>query len=150
MVAKITPTSTTTSTITSLKKPSLLQKKLEKQHEACRRQHVTIEQPFRKGILSRNRLSVPNKGDAVISASDMQPLVMLSDDSEDEFAVPDLSHEAHMEITQQLIKDGYNLDLVPDDEDLDLIPPRPLNERCVCCPSSTILSGLSSTTCSIQ
>ena len=70
--------------------------------------------------------------------------------SEDEFTVPNLSREAHIEITQQLIKDGYNLDLVPDDEDLDLIPPRPLNERCMCCPSSTILSGFSSTTCIIQ
>lgn len=53
--------------------------------------------------------------------------------SEDEFAHPKLSKKAQQEITQQLIKDGYNLDLEPDDEDLDLIPPRPLNERCTCC-----------------
>ena len=53
--------------------------------------------------------------------------------SEDEFAVPQLSRQAQKEITQQLIKDGYNLDLEPDDEDLDLIPPRPLQDRCVCC-----------------
>ena len=53
--------------------------------------------------------------------------------SEDEFAVGKLSRAAQKEITQQLIKDGYNLDLEPDDEDLDLIPPKPLNERCVCC-----------------
>ena len=53
--------------------------------------------------------------------------------SEDEFAVPSLSKQAHREITQQLIKDGYNLDLEPDDEDLDLIPPRPMHERCICC-----------------
>lgn len=57
---------------------------------------------------------------------------------EDEFAVgAPLSREAQREITQQLIKDGYNLDLEPDDEDLDLIPPRPLQERCACCPSAT-------------
>ena len=53
--------------------------------------------------------------------------------SEDEFALPRLSSQARKEITQQLIKDGYNLDLEPDDEDLDLIPPRPVQERCVCC-----------------
>jgi len=47
--------------------------------------------------------------------------------------MPKLSKKAQREITQQLIKDGYNLDLEPDDEDLDLIPPRPLNERCICC-----------------
>ena len=59
--------------------------------------------------------------------------------SEDEFAVPRLSKQAQMEITQQLIKDGYNLDLEPDDEDLDLIPPRPLNQRCTCCQTPFVL-----------
>ena len=53
--------------------------------------------------------------------------------SDDEFAVPRLTREAHKEITQQLIKDGYNLDLDPDDEELDLIPPRPVSERLICC-----------------
>ena len=37
------------------------------------------------------------------------------------------------DLRQQLLKDGYRLDEVPDDEELDLIPPRPMNERCVCC-----------------
>ena len=59
--------------------------------------------------------------------------IVISFCSEDEFAVGKLSRAAQKEITQQLIKDGYNLDLEPDDEDLDLIPPKPLNERCVCC-----------------
>lgn len=53
------------------------------------------------------------------------------DEEEDDFSLS--KKAATKEITQQLIKDGYNLDLEPDDEDLDLIPPRPLNERCVCC-----------------
>ena len=52
---------------------------------------------------------------------------------EDEFDQPRLPRATQKEITEQLIKDGYNLDLEPDDEDLDLIPPRPLNERCSCC-----------------
>lgn len=70
---------------------------------------------------------------------DTQPLVLLeSDESDDEFAMPQLSKQAQKEITQQLIKDGYNLDLEPDDEDLDLIPPRPMSERCACCPSAYI------------
>ena len=64
--------------------------------------------------------------------------------SEDEFAISNLSTSAQKAITQQLIKDGYNLDLEPDDEDLDLIPPRPLNERpCYCCQVTTAA-------CSIQ
>ena len=61
-----------------------------------------------------------------------------SDESDDEFAMPRLSKQAQREITQQLIKDGYNLDLEPDDEDLDLIPPRPVSERCACCPQTYI------------
>lgn len=82
---------------------------------------------------SRNRLLAPSKLD-ISSSSDTQPLVVIDmDDSEDEFAHPKLSKKARQEITQQLIKDGYNLDLEPDDDDLDLIPPRPLNERCICC-----------------
>lgn len=63
--------------------------------------------------------------------------ICFSCSEEDEFAVPSLSKEAQREITEQLIKDGYDLDLEPDDDDLDLIPPRPLHERCACCPSAT-------------
>ena len=64
--------------------------------------------------------------------------------SDDEFGVGAMLKSANKDITQQLIKDGYNLDLEPDDEDLDLIPPRPVSERCVCCP------GGSHTNCVIQ
>jgi hypothetical protein len=60
-------------------------------------------------------------------------IIIFTFSSEDEFAVPRLSRQAQREITQQLIRDGYNLDLAPDDEDLDLIPPRPVHERCICC-----------------
>ena len=51
--------------------------------------------------------------------------------SDDDFGLP--TKATNKEITEQLIKDGYNLDLLPDDEDLDLIPPRPMVDRCVCC-----------------
>ena len=52
---------------------------------------------------------------------------------EEEFVMPRRSKRTQREINQQLVKDGYNLDLEPDDEDLDLIPPRPIDERCICC-----------------
>ena len=55
---------------------------------------------------------------------------------DDEFDIPRLPKAAQKEMSEQLIKDGYNLDLEPDDEDLDLIPPRPLNERFSCCSLS--------------
>ena len=87
-----------------------------------------------------SRLLVPSKPKSltdVNGAPDAQPLVLLQDsedDSDDEFAMPRLSRQAQREITAQLIKDGYNLDLQPDDDDLDLIPPRPVSQRCACCP----------------
>lgn len=122
-------------------KPSELQKKIEKQREKTKKKAIVDEQPKKSFILPRNRLNIPSKPATLPVSHDQQPLVaIMSDDSEeDEFAVPALSKEAQKEITEQLIKDGYDLDLEPDDEDLDLIPPRPLHERCACCPSQTWL-----------
>ena len=62
--------------------------------------------------------------------------------SDDEFGL--FSSRPNAEIAEQLIRDGYDLDLAPDDEDLDLIPPRPLSERCGCCTSAHL------TTCVLQ
>ncbi|XP_075721176.1 uncharacterized protein LOC119188308 isoform X2 [Rhipicephalus microplus] len=70
---------------------------------------------------------------------DTQPKKMLLPrSSEEDFEFQPTSKAAAREITQQLIKDGYDLDLTPDDDDLDLIPPKPLTQRCSCCnPSLT-------------
>ncbi|GFS00372.1 protein FAM219A-like [Elysia marginata] len=93
----------------ALKKTSELQKKIERQRDKARKSSTSsMEHQPRKNFVARSS-------------------------EEDEFDVPRLPKAAHKEITEQLIKDGYNLDLEPDDEDLDLIPPRPLNERCSCC-----------------
>lgn len=129
----------------ALKKTSELQKKIERQRDFARKSK-TIDQQPKKGtthLLSRARLPVPpvgvnratQKEYSPVSHDQCQPLVtIVSDNSEeDEFDVPRLPRAMTKEIAEQLIKDGYNLDLEPDDEDLDLIPPRPLNERCACC-----------------
>jgi len=40
----------------------------------------------------------------------------------------------NQDLSRQLLQDGYHLDEVPDDEDLDLIPPKPLtSSSCPCC-----------------
>ncbi|KAI0226014.1 hypothetical protein LSAT2_023262 [Lamellibrachia satsuma] len=117
-------------------KTSDLQKKLERHRDAARKANgITAEQQIRSSLVSRSKLKVPTKGEySAIMSSDQQPLVVIDmDESEDEFEMPQLSAHAQREITQQLIKDGYNLDLDPDDEDLDLIPPRPVKEHCICC-----------------
>lgn len=126
-------------TTNSQKKVLDLQKKIDKHKEKAASKNRVVNQQPKKYLLSRNRLSVPNKQDLITNTTDNQPLVaIMSDDSEDDdFESPMFAKKTTKEIAQQLIKDGYNLDLEPDDEDLDLIPPRPLNERCICCPNYT-------------
>ncbi|XP_056022771.1 protein FAM219A-like isoform X2 [Ostrea edulis] len=112
------------------KKSYDLQKKIDKHKENAARRAITT-QP-KRSILSRNRQDTLWYG--VVHPSVCLYLVgRIQTEPDDEFELPVISKAAQKEITQQLIKDGYNLDLEPDDEDLDLIPPRPVNERCTCC-----------------
>lgn len=116
----------------SLRTTSDLQKKIENQREKNRKP-PSGDSSKARSLLHRARLVVPHRNEQLISSPDQQPLVMIeTDDSDDEFCASALSSSAHRAITEQLIKDGYNLDLEPDDEDLDLIPPRPLKERYCC------------------
>ncbi|KAB0400848.1 hypothetical protein E2I00_008196, partial [Balaenoptera physalus] len=40
----------------------------------------------------------------------------------------------NQDVSRQLLQDGYHLDEIPDDEDLDLIPPKPMtSSTCSCC-----------------
>lgn len=52
--------------------------------------------------------------------------------------------QINQDLNIQLLKDGYRLDEIPDDEDLDLIPPKSVNPTCVCCQAT------SSSACQIQ
>ncbi|KFW76215.1 Protein FAM219B, partial [Manacus vitellinus] len=45
-----------------------------------------------------------------------------------------LPQQVNQDLSRQLLQDGYHLDEVPDDEDLDLIPPKPVaSSSCPCC-----------------
>lgn len=104
-------------------------------------------QPQRQniGLLSHNRLVIPSKADiAASSASDVEPLVIIQMDesSEEEFNNPRLHRFPKRDITRQLMQDGYNLDLQPDDNDLDLIPPKSNRNRCTACCSSQLGCGI--------
>ncbi|KAA8596143.1 hypothetical protein FQN60_011434 [Etheostoma spectabile] len=44
------------------------------------------------------------------------------------------SAEVHPDLSRQLLQDGYRLDEIPDDEDLDLIPPKAMGSSVCCCP----------------
>uniref|UniRef100_A0AAY4AFA7 Family with sequence similarity 219 member Aa n=1 Tax=Denticeps clupeoides TaxID=299321 RepID=A0AAY4AFA7_9TELE len=140
-------------------KPSPLQVKIEKQRELARKGSVkngTVgspvnQQPKKNNVMSRTRLVVPNKGySSLDQCPDEKPLVALDTDSDDDFDMSRYSSsgyssaEINQDLNIQLLKDGYRLDEIPDDEDLDLIPPKSVNPTCMCCQAT------SSTACQIQ
>ncbi|GAB6032410.1 hypothetical protein CHUAL_011047 [Chamberlinius hualienensis] len=118
-----------------------LQKRMERRIEQAKKSHIangTIDQQPRKNLISINRLHVPGKTSALLSDGAERPLVSWeSDSSEDEFEINPTSS-----LTRR--HDDFDLDQIPDDEEeLDLIPPQPLNQRCTCC-------AISKTMCNVQ
>ncbi|XP_064421860.1 protein FAM219A isoform X3 [Latimeria chalumnae] len=131
----------------------------EKQRELARKGSVkngnvgspVNQQPKKNNVMARTRLVVPNKGYSSLDQSpDEKPLVALDTDSDDDFDMSRYSSsgyssaEINQDLNIQLLKDGYRLDEIPDDEDLDLIPPKSVNPTCMCCQAT------SSTACHIQ
>ncbi|KAJ7999768.1 hypothetical protein DPEC_G00197840 [Dallia pectoralis] len=149
-------------------KPSPLQMKIEKQRELSRKGSVkngTVgspvnQQPKKNNVMARTRLVVPNKGYSSLdqTSPDEKPLVALDTDSDDDFDMSRYSssgyssaevrclrdQQINQDLNIQLLKDGYRLDEIPDDEDLDLIPPKSVNPTCMCCQAT------SSSACQIQ
>ncbi|XP_033947935.1 protein FAM219A [Pseudochaenichthys georgianus] len=142
-------------------KPSPLQRKIEKQRDLARKGSLkngtavgspVNQQPKKNNVMARTRLVVPNKGYSSLDQSpDEKPLVAIDTDSDDDFDMSRYSSSGYSSAEQinqdlniQLLKDGYRLDEIPDDEDLDLILPKSVNPTCMCCQAT------SSTTCQIQ
>ncbi|XP_074522533.1 protein FAM219A isoform X1 [Halichoeres trimaculatus] len=145
-------------------KPSPLQVQIEKQRDLARKGSVkngTVGSPVNQQPKknARTRLVVPNKGYSSLDQSpDEKPLVALDTDSDDDFDMSRYSssgyssaevrclrdQQINQDLNIQLLKDGYRLDEIPDDEDLDLIPPKAVNPTCMCCQAAP------STACQIQ
>ncbi|TNM88537.1 protein FAM219A isoform X2 [Takifugu rubripes] len=138
-------------------KPTPLQVQIEKQRDLARKGSVkngTVGSPVNQQPKknARTRLVVPNKGYSSLDQSpDEKPLVALDTDSDDDFDMSRYSSSGYSSAEQinqdlniQLLKDGYRLDEIPDDEDLDLIPPKAVNPTCMCCQAAP------STACQIQ
>ncbi|CAH3193388.1 unnamed protein product [Porites evermanni] len=132
--------------LSRLTKPSPLQKRLEEQLQKSRKS-TTSNGTLRKG--HTNGVSSSKNGTIRHSSnSDERPLFQVESDSDEELNVTHFTKPPNVSVTQnsknladctqQLLKDGYRLDEISDEEDLDLIPPRPVDDRCQCCGAVTL------------
>ncbi|NXN08542.1 F219B protein, partial [Indicator maculatus] len=130
-----------------MSKPPSLHTKLQRQRElakaALRRQGLLGGPATHQQKPAAKSRSVKfNKGYTALSQTADDSLVSLDSDSDGEqgsrcssgyssaeatlpFFVP-CSQQVNQDLSRQLLQDGYHLDEVPDDEDLDLIPPKPV------------------------
>ncbi|NXP22359.1 F219B protein, partial [Scytalopus superciliaris] len=119
-----------------LSKPPSIQAKLKRQHElakaALRRQGL-LGGPTTPKTAPKRSVKF-NKGYTALSQTADENLVSLDSDSDGEpgsrcssgYSSAEASARVNQDLSRQLLQDGYHLDEVPDDEDLDLIPPKPV------------------------
>ncbi|XP_023790039.1 protein FAM219B isoform X1 [Cyanistes caeruleus] len=124
-----------------MSKPPSIQAKLKRQRElaktALRRQGLlgppTAPKPTPKRSVKFN------KGYTALSQTADENLVSFDSDSDGEpgsrcSSGYSSAEQVTQDLSRQLLQDGYHLDEVPDDEDLDLIPPKPAaSSSCPCC-----------------
>ncbi|XP_037251578.1 protein FAM219B [Falco biarmicus] len=126
-----------------MSKPPSIQAKLQRQRElakaALRRQGLLGGPVPHQPKPAAKRSVRFNKGYTALSQTVDENLVSLDSDSDGELGSRCSSgyssaEQVNQDLSRQLLQDGYHLDEVPDDEDLDLIPPKPVaSSSCPCC-----------------
>ncbi|NXA70359.1 F219B protein, partial [Mohoua ochrocephala] len=123
-----------------MSKPPSIQAKLKRQRElakaALRRQGL-LGGPSAPKTTPKRSVKF-NKGYTALSQTADETLVSLDSDSDGEpgsrcssgYSSAEATplcppQQVNQDLSRQLLQDGYHLDEVPDDEDLDLIPPKP-------------------------
>ncbi|XP_048812402.1 protein FAM219B isoform X1 [Lagopus muta] len=118
--------------------PAALQRQRELARAALRR-HGLLGGPGRPPTKPTGKRSVKfHKGYVALSQTADESLVSVDSDSDGELESRGSSgyssaEQVNQDLSRQLLQDGYHLDEVPDDEDLDLIPPKPTTSSCPCC-----------------
>lgn len=121
-------------------KAPTLQAKLQRQRDLARaalRKKGMLGGTGKVKAVSKSRSVKFNKGYAALSQASDETLVSLDSDSDAELESRCSSgyssaEQVSQDLNRQLLQDGYHLDEIPDDEDLDLIPPKP--DRSLSCP----------------
>ncbi|MFT7816411.1 protein FAM219B [Arapaima gigas] len=118
-----------------------LQRHREMAHKVLKKKGLTIGGP----ILQQPRHGAKRnlkykKGYAALSQNSDETLVSMDSDSdgelESQYSSGYSSSEVNPELSRQLLNDGYRLDEIPDDEDLDLIPPKAVTAPVCCCANT--------------
>ncbi|XP_067275994.1 protein FAM219B [Pseudorasbora parva] len=120
-------------------KAQALNSTLQKQRETARRALQKRGLSPARAALHKPKSVKFNKGYAALSQTGEDSLVSLDSDSDAELDCSSgySSAEVHPDLSRQLLKDGYHLDEIPDDEDLDLIPPKALSSSICCCSDAS-------------
>nr|CAD7608199.1 unnamed protein product [Timema genevievae] len=108
-----------------------LHKKLEQRIEQAKKSQRIQEYKKNPSLIPIQRLPIPGK---LNSSREQQPLVdWESDESDDDINFFPLSRikDGKQELTDTFSIEDFEVS--PDEDDLNLLPPKPMYHRCMCC-----------------
>ncbi|XP_047000243.1 protein FAM219A [Schistocerca americana] len=110
-----------------------LHRKLEQRIEQAKKNHRLQEYKKNSSLIPIQRLPIPNKPGSS-TQREQQPLVEWETDESDEdinFFPLSRMKDGKQELTDTFSIEDF--DVSPDEDDLNLLPPKPMYQRCICC-----------------